>query len=266
MGATNDHPSPLDFQYRLKWYIMGKHSEAIFTEKRNTRESNESCLLNILEDQSYSILIDSTDSSDKCITHKMLLNLADKVESTDMPYEEETLICSSFVEPEYLPADLLDDETMHIMDNFEIKESINREALRYIAGYVAFKFKSKYNLGTPSSQFRLSTKHAPDWIDFVSRGSLLQPCDELFNAALVMESEFFAMHGASLTHETKIFQTLAERTASKIEKSNVPFEVLLMLSRTRTYIRLRDINRQISFKNCQRKLEKKISKFTNIKK
>lgn len=59
------------------------------------------------------------------------------------------------------------------MDNFEIKESINREALRYIAGYVAFKFKSKYNLGTPSSQFRLSTKHAPDWIDFVSIGSLL---------------------------------------------------------------------------------------------
>lgn len=57
--------NPLDFQHRLKWYIMGKHSGAIFTEKRNTRDSNESCLLNILEEQSNSIPTDGTSDSNE---------------------------------------------------------------------------------------------------------------------------------------------------------------------------------------------------------
>lgn len=45
MGGANDHPSPLDLKYRLRWYIMGKQSAAIFTENGNSLESSEGCFL-----------------------------------------------------------------------------------------------------------------------------------------------------------------------------------------------------------------------------
>lgn len=99
------------------------------------------------------------------------------------------------------------------------------------------------------------------------RGLLLHPHDSLFEASQKMETEFFAMHGNSLSKEKHIIRTLAERTMAKLDKTKIiPLEVILYLSRTRTYIRLRDLNRKISFQNCQRKLDKKISKMTNYKK
>ncbi|XP_071578674.1 uncharacterized protein [Temnothorax nylanderi] len=45
MGATKDNPSAYDFRYRLRWYILGKHSQAVFTLHRNTEEDlNTSCM------------------------------------------------------------------------------------------------------------------------------------------------------------------------------------------------------------------------------
>lgn len=105
---------------------------------------------------------------------------------------------------------------------------------------------------------------APDWIQAVSIGSLFHPNDELWEVALKLESEFHKMHGNSLSKEENIFKKLADITMSQI-KTSVPYEVVLYFSRTRTYIRLRDLNRKISFKNAQRKLDKKMSKFTNFK-
>lgn len=38
MGATNDHPSPVELQNRLKWYILGKHSGCALSMKKNTED------------------------------------------------------------------------------------------------------------------------------------------------------------------------------------------------------------------------------------
>jgi hypothetical protein len=43
MGGANDHPSPLEFQYRLRWLILGKHSAAVFTQNKNTEENHLVC-------------------------------------------------------------------------------------------------------------------------------------------------------------------------------------------------------------------------------
>lgn len=43
--AVHDHPHLLDFKYRLKWYILGKNSSAIFTNNKNTEETSETFLL-----------------------------------------------------------------------------------------------------------------------------------------------------------------------------------------------------------------------------
>lgn len=60
-----------------------------------------------------------------------------------------------------------------------------------------------------------------------------------------------------------IFKTLADRTLSKLGNTTILYEVILCLSRTQTYIRLRELKRKISFENCKRKLNQKISKFSN---
>lgn len=49
MGAANDKPTALDIRYRLRWYILGKHSVNIFTEGNNTiahdSTVDETCLI-----------------------------------------------------------------------------------------------------------------------------------------------------------------------------------------------------------------------------
>lgn len=49
MGEANDHRSPLEFVYRLRWYTIGKNSDAIFTSNTNTEDTMEPCLFKSLE-------------------------------------------------------------------------------------------------------------------------------------------------------------------------------------------------------------------------
>lgn len=42
MGGTNDHPSPVEWQYRLKSYILGKHAEETLSRNQNTENDTSS--------------------------------------------------------------------------------------------------------------------------------------------------------------------------------------------------------------------------------
>ncbi|CAL1678268.1 unnamed protein product [Lasius platythorax] len=48
MGSGYDHPTPVEFRNRLRWYILGKNSTDVFTEGANTEnhDSTELCLTN----------------------------------------------------------------------------------------------------------------------------------------------------------------------------------------------------------------------------
>lgn len=57
---------------------------------------------------------------------------------------------------------------------------------------------------------------------------------------------------ASLCKEKNIFKKLAENTMVRIKSNNsIPYEVILYFARVRSYIRLRDLNRKISFQNTK---------------
>lgn len=268
MGASNDHPHPLDFKYRLRWFILGKNSAAVFTESTNTEEHGEQCLVAPLESnehESVRILAEGN-----CLTEYMLRGLSKNLETVPHIAEEEKLMPHSFIEPQYPEIDLPETEAMNeslqLLEDFEYKEKINQESLKYIAGYVAYKFRNKYNLGSTTTETDLAPR-TDDWVYFISRGGLLNPNKDLLHAAEILDSEFNIMHGTSLSKEKNIFKALTDRTISKLgEDFNMPYEVIYCLSRTRTYIRLRDLNRKISFQNCKQKFEKKMSKFTNCKK
>lgn len=61
MGCTYDHPTPVEIQYRLKWFILGKHSRHVVSRQRNT-EGDNSC--ETLIDMTHIHNSDFIDSSD----------------------------------------------------------------------------------------------------------------------------------------------------------------------------------------------------------
>jgi len=147
------------------------------------------------------------------------------------------------------------------LKDFSVNEIINEEGLKYIAGYVAFRFKSKdKTLDTETRQLETSD---PDWLQFISRWKCIYPSDKLLQCAYIMNIEFAKYHGFSLNKENFIFQKLANIVQAKL-KIKISEEVLLCLIRTRTYIRVREINRAIASENHRRK-QKKMSKFINTK-
>lgn len=238
MGGANDHPTPLEFKFRLKWFILGKNSSAVFTQNQNTEQNLEACLVEPLLSPNSEINSNNDDSV--CMTHTIFSSLKN-ITSEEYSCDEENEINYSFIEPHY-PVMNIDETTDICNENFDLlndldfKESVNNEALRYIAGYVAYRFRDKYNLGTRTSSL---LEPIPDWLNFISRGGLLQPNSDFFELAKVLDSEFRIMHGHNLCGDKRIFKNLAEKTISKFGSTSIPFEVVLCLSRTRTYIRLR---------------------------
>jgi hypothetical protein len=69
MGGANDHPTPNEFKFRLKWFILGKNSSAVFTQNQNTEQNLETCLIKPL--LSPNLEVDSNDDDAVCLTHQI---------------------------------------------------------------------------------------------------------------------------------------------------------------------------------------------------
>lgn len=77
-----------------------------------------------------------------------------------------------------------------------------------------------------------------------------------------MNEEFEIFHGNFFSTEDKIFDKLTEIVNARIN-NKFPTKVIACLVRTRTYIRIRKINREIIANNYIKKKEKKIYKLGN---
>lgn len=49
MGSGYDHPTPVEIKNRLKWYILGKHSEHVLSEGRNIEEDSCDSLITMTD-------------------------------------------------------------------------------------------------------------------------------------------------------------------------------------------------------------------------
>ncbi|KAK9738039.1 hypothetical protein QE152_g10182 [Popillia japonica] len=207
MGGSDDHPHPLDFRHRLRWYLLGKHATTVFTNNTNTEDTDEQCLLSSLE------TVDAEDGAecgnDTCLTESLMpWNLSLRfVIIEDIDEEPAKDFC--FIEPEY-PVLALPENTniasrnLGTLTQFEAQQKINDEALIYIAGYVAFKFKHvafkfkhKYNLGEPWKN--LTIPHKYEWLSYICRRGLMIPNNDVVKVMKIMEQVFYEMHGAFLS-------------------------------------------------------------------
>lgn len=84
-----------------------------------------------------------------CLTENVLMNVTKDV-TVDIEKsnnDEEQILNISFTEPNFSIAEDEDAPLSALLDDFESKERVNSDALIYIAGYVAYKFRDKYDIG-----------------------------------------------------------------------------------------------------------------------
>lgn len=146
-------------------------------------------------------------------------------------------------------------------ERIDVHDMIEGEALKYIAGYAVHRFRTKYPyLGVPTRQ--LDTLHnPPNWITFFSERNLMYPSDVVIYATNKMNKIFQEFHGSFLSKEKWIFRSVTKLVQEKIKKFDVPKEVIECLVRTRTYIRLREINKKLKSDIRNKHRTKKITKF-----
>lgn len=156
-------------------------------------------------------------------------------------------------------------EEMKLLDNFEqviTNEIIENNALLYIAGYVAHRFRHIFpELGIPTKD--LPNPQLNNWLCLLSRGNCIYPSDSFIEAAVIMEQEFQHFHGTFFNKHSKIFDILTDIVCTKTN-NKFPKQVIACLVRTRTYIRLRKINKDITQTNYMKK-SKKLYKMCNKK-
>jgi len=117
------------------------------------------------------------------------------------------------------------------------------EGLKYLTGYVASKFISKFPyLGQKSSELASPASTAP-WIAALSRGSLVVPSSQFLAQVYEMETLFCSVHGNSISSSTNVIESLYQLCSTRFPE--LPPEVLKKFCRTRTFVRIRFLNSQL---------------------
>lgn len=145
------------------------------------------------------------------------------------------------------------------METEEPFSQLEQECAQYIAGYVANRFSSKY----PHLINHTDDQQPNSGTQYISKGNLRMPSYSLEEAIERLEIDFNKLHGDNLLKVPNIITTLSNTLATNIKHLNIPDEVIKCLVRTRTYIRLNNLNKEIV--NKQFKLYDKNKKQKFIK-
>lgn len=224
-GGLHDHPSPLEFKYRLRNYILGRNDGAISSAAN-------------VEDQQDSEEIMITDNNFQTIS-----SLPDEAEITG----EETMITRNALCD--LNTNSNDTTTSNMTDSMDLEDdkigAVELDGLESVGGFIANKLKKKYpHLGT------VTADQHHTYVDQLSEGFLYKPTDEFLK---------------NLSKLWKIFQIQELKRkkcfiSSLLEDScevDVPEEVKKLFFKTVMYFSIKTHNSAISdAKIHKRKLQK----------
>ncbi|KAJ4437415.1 hypothetical protein ANN_17559 [Periplaneta americana] len=157
MGHQNTHLTPVEFKYRMRNYVMDKHSAAVFSTKRNVDERvEETCLVTDIQGRS---------------SHQ---------EGTN----ENVLLEKEFRLTISLGSAAIDETTSDIPELCDSQifnsDIASREGLNYLAGYVAHRLRGKH-----PELCEINPTKGNTWIDSLSRGNLTKASQNFVNAIIV---------------------------------------------------------------------------------
>ena len=214
MGAGAEHPAPVSFKYRIRRYILSR-SHLLVSAKPNTKTA---------------------------ISGELFVNSLTEFLENSSPIKSKIL-------------NLVSDESDESEDDeiqFEIPENEN-DAFDYVLGFVAFKYKKKYNF----LDYECDVEPA-DWIRQKSRGYLSRMDPKYRNEFMLVEKCFRSHHGESLKEEANSIESLYCKIGSKCNL--VPPEVIKYYIKLRIYYKIRILNKKIE-EDARRK-KNKMSKIT----
>lgn len=146
----------------------------------------------------------------------------------------------------------------------------NPELLEMLAGYIAYRMKKKFP--EKANVYGNLTKLIPfagkNWMEAISRGSLMRPTPECTKLVSLMEEEFHKFHGTSVNKSEKVFQMLKNQIKDKYPE--IDDFMAICFVRTRTFIRIKALNKRASKKwpgakrntSQERQRAKKMKKIT----
>jgi hypothetical protein len=140
----------------------------------------------------------------------------------------------------------------------------NDEALKYVAGYLAHKFRLKFpEFGNKTSSLNDLQKLESPWIVALSRGGLCMPSAEFIRQTFELEKLFNKIHGCTFRKSGSVIRSTSDEAVRAVK--SLPEEVVRAFIKTRTFIRIKYLNCQLRAPqhSASKRNQNKINHFRN---
>ncbi len=133
------------------------------------------------------------------------------------------------------------------------------EAVKYLAGYVAFRFKAQYpDLASDGST---DPPVACPWIDAYSYGGLSKPSASWLEQYQRLEGEFHNVHGLKISREPGVVHKLEAHLQAAFP--SVPSDLIKFYAKMRTHIRIKYLRIMYKTATEETRSQKKLKHFKN---
>lgn len=217
LGASYEHPSPVAFKHRVRAHILGRDSK-LLADNSNIEWKDD--------DVSASLVNDISECSNNSVP-------TDDVSHEDSLEHELCLSAMMFASLDAEELEAADDTENSSVDDvmapLELEQEMKTEGLRYVGGYLAFKFPQHDFLG---SHVKIGEG---TWNEAASRSKkgLMTPSDFFFKELKKMENLFLCYHGeSSLKPSKNSTKTLAAYVCKYVP---LPKEVIAHFVRIRMF-------------------------------
>ena len=231
--GSNQHPGPVEFMDRFRKAVLGKSvaftvPNAVVTCEGEEEEEDPVVVESLTADlfQNYVneagfVFDDEGDSFLQEIEGTALQDPDDGLQSND---------------------DNDDDDNNLIINENEYKDC-HLEALKMIAGYIAFKHKDQFP-DLSQEEFLQSPEESKfQWIEHLSRGGLTKPSDSWMKKIMEFENIFSSLHGTDFCKEGNVIKKLQSRIYRL--HPDIDMSVIKCYATVRTYARIKYLNSEI---------------------
>ncbi len=229
-GATDTRPGPVEFKIRFRNLILGQAASIIVENaavqcEEDSAETLSVLLMKEIEEGRKSPLPQRDDES------------YPDVEEGKAPEDPEVQ-----AEEDSAARELGGQVKKRKIGPPMSAEECSEEALKYVAGYLAFKLKGDFPHLATSGDKSLSFPPCP-WIEQISYGGLTFPSKEWLEQVKKFEEVFKQFHGKDgISREKGIIQKIQHNLKEAFP--SVPEAAIKMYGKTRTHIRIKYLRSQ----------------------
>ena len=180
IGGLHDHPTALEFKYRLRNYLLGRN-ETIMSQSMNVKQNDVENSTNVFKDMPIDF------------------EYANNFETADEPSTISSCLLQQLQQ-------ITSEPQITAQTDFESTlTEIEYDGIENIAGYIAFKLRGKESLGAPTSQ---QVDPTFSWADQLSEGGLYKPNPDFLKKIYELEQIFFNYNGSELKCVPNFIKTL----------------------------------------------------------